>query len=103
MRVVFSAILMAVGALGVSSGYGSACDEIEAQDLNSRIEAALALAETSGSLDADGQDKITALRDDLSKASDAQTRALDSDDAAKLAEVCESYRDILEQAESLSQ
>jgi hypothetical protein len=94
---------MALGVLAVSSSYAGACEEIEAQDLNSRIEAALTLAETSGSLDADGQDRLAALREDLSKASDAQTQALESDDEAKLNEVCETYEDMLKQAESLSQ
>jgi hypothetical protein len=36
---------MALGVLAVSSSYAGACEEIEAQDLNSRIEAALTLAE----------------------------------------------------------
>lgn len=103
MRAVPFAILVAVGALAVSSAHAEACDEVQAQDLNSRIEAALTLAETSGSLDADGQDRLTVLREDLSKASDAQLRAQDSGDSAKLNEVCETYEDILKQAESLSQ
>ncbi len=103
MRVVPFATLMALGVLAVSSSYAGACEEIEAQDLNSRIEAALTLAETSGSLDADGQDRLTALREDLSKASDAQLQAQDSGDSAKLNEVCETYEDILKRAESLSQ
>ncbi len=103
MRVVPFAILMAAGALALSSSFAGACDEIEAQDLNSRIEAALTLAETSGSLDAAGQDKLTALRQELSAASDAQTQALESGDEAKLNQVCETYEDILEQAEALGQ
>ena len=103
MRLVPFAALMALAALAVSTSYAGACEEIEAQDLNGRIEAALTLAETSGSLDADGQDRLTALREDLSKASEQQTQALDSDDEAKLNEVCETYEDILKQAESLSQ
>lgn len=94
---------MTAGVLAVSSAYAGTCSEIEAQDLNSRIEATLLLAETSGSLDTAGQDKIKALREDLSEAGDAQTQALDSDDEAKLNEVCETYQDILKQAEALSQ
>ena len=76
--------------------------EIQAQDLNSRIEAALALAETSAGLDADGQARLNALRDEFSQIGDAQTQALDTGDAAQLDEVCQAYEDILEQAESLN-
>ena len=103
MRVVPFAIVMAAVALAAATSQANACEEVEAQDLNSRIEAALTLAETSGSLDADGQDKLTALRQELSDASDAQAQALDSDDQDKLNQVCETYQDILEQAEALSQ
>ncbi|NIQ94883.1 MAG: hypothetical protein GWN87_12235 [Desulfuromonadales bacterium] len=95
--------MMAAGVLAGSSAYADSCSEIEAQDLNSRIEAALLLAETTDSLDPAGQDKIKALRADLSKASDAQMRAQESDDTAKMDEVCVTYEDILKEAESLSQ
>lgn len=94
---------MAAGLLAVSPAHAGACSEDEAQDLNSRIEAALTLAETSEGLDAAGQEKIVALRQELAEASKAQMQAQDSDDDAQMNEVCKTYEALLQQTESLSQ
>ncbi len=102
MKIVSLTILTAVGVLTVSPLYAKTCDEIAAQDLNSRIEADFLLAETSDSLDAAGQDRIRDLKEDFSKVSDLQTQALDSGDLTKLKEVCPMYEDILRQIESLN-
>ena len=102
MKIVSLTILTVAGVLTVSPLYAGTCDEITAQDLNSRIEADLLLAETSEGLDAAGQDRIRGLKEDFSKASDMQTQALDSGDLTKLKEVCPMYEDILKQIESLN-
>ncbi len=102
MKIVSLMILTVVGVLTVSPLYAETCDEIAAQDLNSRIEADFLLAETSDSLDAAGQDRIRDLKEDFSKVSDLQTQALDSGDLTKLKEVCPMYEDILRQIESLN-
>jgi hypothetical protein len=102
VKLVSLTILTVVGVLTVSPLYAETCDEITAQDLNSRIEGDLVLAETSESLDADGRNKIIGLKEDFSKASDLQTQALDSGDLTKLNEVCQMYEDILRQIEPLS-
>ena len=102
MRLVSLAVLAFVGVLAISPLYAETCDEITAQDLNSRIEADLLLAETSDSLDEAGRNKIRDLKEDFSKASDLQTQALDSDDLPKLNEACQMYKDILRQIEVLN-
>ena len=102
MKIVSLTVLTVVGVLTVSPLYAKTCDEIAAQDLNSRIEADFLLAETSDSLDAAGQDRIRDLKEDFSKVSDLQTQALDSGDLTKLKEVCPMYEDILRQIESLN-
>jgi hypothetical protein len=102
MKIVSLTVLTAVGVLAVSPLYAKTCDEIAAQDLNSRIEADFLLAETSDGLDAAGQDRIRDLKEDFSKVSDLQTQALDSGDLTKLKEVCPMYEDILRQIESLN-
>ena len=101
MKLAFLAVFAIAGVLGTSPSYAETCDEMAAQDLNSKIEAELLLAETSESLDADGQDKIRGLREDFSAASDQQTQALDSGDEAKMNEICASYKEILAQLEAL--
>jgi hypothetical protein len=102
MKIVSLTVLTVVGVLTVSPLYAETCDEIAAQDLNSRIEADFLLAETSDGLDAAGQDRIRDLKEDFSKVSDLQTQALDSGDLTKLKEVCPMYEDILRQIESLN-
>jgi hypothetical protein len=102
MKIVSLTVLTAVGVLTVSPLYAKTCDEIAAQDLNSRIEADFLLAETSDGLDAAGQDRIRDLKEDFSKVSDLQTQALDSGDLTKLKEVCPMYEDILGRIESLN-
>jgi hypothetical protein len=102
MKIVSLTILAVVGVLTVSPLYAGTCDEIAAQDLNSRIEADISLAETSDGLEAAGQERIRVLREDFSKVSDLQTQALDSGDLTKLKEVCPMYEDILRQIESLN-
>ncbi len=102
MKIMSLTILAVVGVLTVSPLYAGTCDEIAAQDLNSRIEADFLLAETSDSLDAAGQHRIRDLKEDFSKVSDLQTQALDSGDLTKLKEVCPMYEDILGQIESLN-
>lgn len=102
MKIVSLTILAVAGVLTVSPLYAGTCDEITAQDLNSRIEADLSLAETSEGLDAAGQDRIRDLKEDFSKASDMQTQALDSGDLTKLKEVCPMYEDILRQIGALN-
>ena len=102
MKIVSLTILTLVGFLAVSPLYAETCDEVTAQNLNSRIEADLLLAETSDSLDAAGRNKIRDLKEDFSKARDLQTQALDSGDLTKLNEVCQMYEDILRQIETLS-
>jgi hypothetical protein len=102
MKIVSLTVLTAVGVLAVSPLYAKTCDEIAAQDLNSRIEADFLLVETSDGLDAAGQDRIRDLKEDFSKVSDLQTQALDSGDLTKLKEVCPMYEDILRQIESLN-
>jgi len=102
MKIVSLTILAVVGVLTVSPLYAGTCDEVTAQDLNSRIEADISLADTSDSLDAAGQDRIRDLKEDFSKVSDLQTQALDSGDLTKLKEVCPMYEDILRQIESLN-
>jgi hypothetical protein len=102
MKIVSLTVLTVVGVLAVSPLYAKTCDEIAAQDLNSRIEADFLLVETSDGLDAAGQDRIRDLKEDFSKVSDLQTQALDSGDLTKLKEVCPMYEDILRQIESLN-
>ena len=102
MKIVSLTILTLVGFLAVSPLYAETCDEVTAQNLNSRIEADLLLAETSDSLDAAGRNKIRDLKEDFSKARDLQTQALDSGDLTKLNEVCQMYEDILRKIETLS-
>jgi len=101
MKRVFLAVFSVAVVLGASPIYADTCDEMMAQDLNSEIEEQLVLAETSDSLDADGQNKIQELRGDFSRLSDQQTQALDGGDEAKLNEVCASYKEILAQIEML--
>ena len=102
MKIVSLTILAVVGVLTVSPLYAGTCDEVTAQDLNSRIEADLSLAETFDGLDAAGQERIRDLKEDFSKASDLQTQALESGDLTNLQEVCPMYEDILKQIESLN-
>ena len=102
MKIVSLTILTLVGILAVSPLYAETCDEVTAQNLNSRIEADIVLAETSDSLDAAGRNKIRDLKEDFSKASDLQTQALESGDLTKLKEVFPMYEDILKQIESLN-
>ena len=102
MKIASLTILAVVGVLTVSPLYAGTCDEVTAQDLNSRIEADLSLAETSDGLDAAGQERIRDLKENFSKASDLQTQALESGDLTKLKEVCPMYEDILKQIESLN-
>ena len=101
MKLASLAVFAVAGLLWVSPLQAEDCTEMAAQDMNSEIEAGLLLAETSESLDADGQSKIVSLRQEFSKAGDAQTQALESGDDAKLNEVCETYKDILAQVEAL--
>lgn len=101
MKLAFLAAIAIAGVLGATPLYAETCDEMAAQDLNSEIEEKLLLAETSESLDADGQNKIRSLREDFSNVSDQQTQALESGDEAKMNEICASYKEILARLETL--
>lgn len=101
MKLASLAIFAVASILWMSPSQAEDCTEMAAQDMNSEIEAGLLLAETSESLDADGQSKIESLRQEFSKAGDAQTQALESGDDAKLNDVCQTYKDILAQIETL--
>ena len=102
MKLVLATILTVVGVLTGSPVSAETCDQLMAQNLNSRIEADLLLAETSESLDADGAEKITGLKEEFSEVSNLQTQALDSGDSTQLNDVCQRYREILAQLEELA-
>jgi hypothetical protein len=102
MKTHFVMILISLALLMTPPSLAADCDEVTAENLNTRIETDILLAETSDNLDAAGQNSIRDLKEDFSKASDLHAQVMDSGDLTKLNEVCQTYEDILRQIEPLS-
>ena len=96
-------MLCVVAALSAAPVSAQTCDEISAQDLNSRIETALTLQETAETVTAEVEKRIIDLRSEFAKVGELQTQALDSGDSAKLEEVCRQYEEILGEVEALNE
>lgn len=88
-------ILMASAWLITSPSLAAECDEDGAADFNSRIEANFAMMEGSGTENVAMQEKIEALKQEFSQASQIHSKALDSGNQGDLNEACGRYESIL--------